>query len=314
MKKSNKSHVITYGDAFVDFIAKDITNKSYNTYLGGASLNVAVGLSRLKVPSYLMTVTGEDENGQFVRNELLKENVRLDYAQVIPEKQVTGVYVHLMSDNERIFHKYMDETPHVQLEKNYLATEAFLQASIFHISSGTMFHSIALTTTQQAVAMAKKAGTLISFDVNIRLLRWESEAQCRNTIHSFLTEVDILKLTVEELLFLTETSQMEDGIDKLVRLNIPLILVTVGESGTYAIQNQKTYHIPVKKVEPVDTTGAGDAFMAGLLRYVYFNGIPSTSEALFQCIAFANNLGALATTKHGAMTAMPRLEEIDWGM
>ena len=308
--KRSKNHVISYGDAFVDYIAKNTLNESYNTHLGGATLNVAVGLSRLKVPSYLITVTGEDKKGQFVRNELLKEGVRLDYAHIIPQKQVSGVYVHLLSNNERSFHKYMDATPNIQLEKNQLNPAAFLHASIFHISSGTMFHPVALSTTQKAVKLAKEAGTFLSLDVNIRHPRWDSEAQCRNTICSFFPEVDILKVTEEELLFLTETSQMKEGIDKLAHFDIPLILVTVGENGTYAVQNKKTHHIPVKKVKPLDTTGAGDAFMAGLLRYVHGNGIPYTEEALHECVSFANYLGALATTKQGAMTAMPHLDEI----
>ncbi len=69
-------------------------------------------------------------------------------------------------------------------------------------------------------------------------------------------------------------------------------------------------HVPVEQVVPVDTTGAGDAFMAGVLRYVHFNGLPTTKESLFDCVAFGNKLGALAATKAGALTALPRYDEI----
>lgn len=307
-----KSHVITYGDAFVDYIAKDRTNESYITHLGGAALNIAVGLSRLNVPIHLITVTGENETSMFARKELMKEGVGLDYAQKIPEKRVSGVYVHLLPEGERSFHKYVDETPDIQVKKSHIDPKAFLHASIFHISSGTMFHPVALETTRHAVKLAKGAGTLLSLDVNIRRPRWDSDEQCRITIRSFFPEVDILKLTEEELLFLTKTSSMEEGIADLVQFDIPLILVTVGESGTYAVQNQIPHHFSVEKVETVDTTGAGDAFMAGILRYVHVKGIPSTVAALSDSVGFANHLGAIATTKQGAMTAMPRLEEINF--
>lgn len=306
-----KSQVITYGDAFVDYIAKDTTNESYIIHLGGAASNIAVGLSRLDVPTQLITVTGENETGKFARRELLKEGVGLEYAQKIPEKQVSGVYVHLLPGGERSFHKYVDETPDIQVKKSQVDPEAFLSASIFHISSGTMFHPVALGTTHHSVKLAKSAGALLSLDVNIRRQRWENDEQCRNTIRSFFPEVDILKLTEEELLFLTKASYMEEGIAGLEQFDIPLILVTVGESGTYALQNQIIHHFSVEKVATVDTTGAGDAFMAGILRYVHIKGIPSTAATLSDCVGFANRLGALATTKQGAMTAMPRLEEIN---
>lgn len=112
MDNSNKNHVLTYGDAsFVDYIAEDTTNTSFSMFLGGATVNVAVGVARLGVPSAFITITGDDETSAFVRGELQKEDVIMDYAKLEPDKRVSGVYVHLTEDHDRIFHTYIDEAP-----------------------------------------------------------------------------------------------------------------------------------------------------------------------------------------------------------
>lgn len=312
MFNSDERFVLTYGDAFVDYIADDHSNQSFTMFLGGATVNVAAGIARLGVPSSFITITGDDETSAFVRNELGNEGVDLRYAVLEESKRVSGVYVHLTEENDRVFASYVDEAPDIQVQPEHLKEEAFKNASIFHMCSGTMFHPIALSTTREAVRLAKKHGRIVSMDANIRPLRWESEEQCRTTIRSFFPDADLLKLTEEELFFLTETETMEDGLEWLKEFNIPIIMVTLGDYGTHVVLNGGVgRHVPVEPVEPVDTTGAGDAFMAGILRHVHFNGIPQTMEALIECVSFGNKLGALAATKSGALTAMPRLHEIN---
>ncbi|MBO0601607.1 carbohydrate kinase [Sporosarcina sp. E16_3] len=311
MINATKKHVLIYGDAFVDYIAENQSNSTFKTFLGGATVNVAAGVSRLGASSAFITVTGDDATSEFVRDELRKEGVDLTFAKVENDKRVSGVYVHLTQDNDRIFHKYIDETPDIQVETTDLSTEAFQDASVFHICSGTMFHVTALQTTREAVRLAQKFGVPLSFDANIRPLRWESEALCRKTIMSFVGEANLLKLTEEELFFLTETNTLENGIAKLVPYGIPVILVTAGEHGTFAVLDGSMTHVGVEPVVAVDTTGAGDAFIAGILCQVHLKGRPETRNEWIDYISFGNKLGALCATKSGALSAMPRLEEID---
>ena len=185
-----------------------------------------------------------------------------------------------------------------------------MKQSVFHFCSGTLFHPIALGTTRKIVENMKKSNVLISFDANIRPLRWSSEENCRETISSFFNMVDILKLTEEELFFLTETTSIEDGIKSMQQYNIEAILVTIGAEGTYAVLHGEVVHVPVEKVIPVDTTGAGDAFVAGILSKIYLEGHPSTKEAWIRYIAFSNRLGGICATKPGALSAMPRLKDL----
>lgn len=306
---TNKS-VFIYGDGFVDYIADDQNNNSFTKYLGGATVNVAAGIARLGAASSFITISGDDETSAFVRQELLSEGVDLSYSLVVPEKRVSGVYVHLTENNDRHFHTYVDETPDIQVEFSSLNKEAFQHASSFHFCSGTLFHPTARQTTREIVTQMEENNVFLSFDTNIRPLRWESEELCRETICSFFKHVDVLKLTEEELSFLTKTQSREEGINKLQHYQIPIVLITVGEEGTYAVIEGETVHVAVEKVEPVDTTGAGDAFMAGILSWIYWKGVPTTKEQWIEYISFGNRLGAICATKSGALSAMPRLADL----
>lgn len=306
----SKKFVLIYGDAFVDYIAEDQSNSRFTKFLGGATVNVAAGVARLGAASSFITVTGENETSEFVRNELAEEGVDLSFSQIVPEKEVSGVYVHLLENNERHFERYVDVTPDIQVDFSAIKNEIIHETSIFHFCSGTLFHPIALGTTRKIVENMKKSNVLISFDANIRPLRWSSEESCRETISSFFNMVDILKLTEEELFFLTETTSIEDGIKSMQQYNIEALLITIGAEGTYAVLHGEVVHVPVEKVIPVDTTGAGDAFVAGILSKIYLEGHPSTKEDWIRYIAFSNRLGGICATKPGALSAMPRLKDL----
>ncbi|WP_432354255.1 carbohydrate kinase family protein [Sporosarcina sp. A2] len=306
-----KKHILIYGDVFVDYIAEDETNSTFNTYLGGATVNVAAGVARLGAPVSFITVTGNDETSEFVRHELEREGVDLTSSIQIPEKRVNGVYVHLTPDHDRVFTNYQNETPDIQVTAKDLQRQTFEESSILHICSGTMFHPTALETTRKAVELAKQTDTLVSYDANIRPLRWESEEICRNTTVAFLNGADVMKLTEEELTFIMNTDTVEQGLVKLGDYSIPVVLITQGDLGTLAIIHGERFQIPSVKAVPVDTTGAGDAFMAGILRQLHLNGYPENISDWQEVIQFGNQMGALCVTKPGALSAMPHINDLE---
>jgi fructokinase len=293
--------VISLGEAFIDFISIDSTNTNYQQLLGGATVNVAVGTSRLGIPSYYLCKLGTDSNGLFVENELTKEKVDTDYCVRTSNKKICGVYVHINNSGERYFHSYINPTPDVVLTEEDLQRELFHSAKIFYFGSGTLFQAEAKKTTEKSLLYAKETDAIVAFDPNIRLMRWENEEICRKTVCSFLEEADIVKLADDELLFLTESKTLEEGLHKLSNWRIPYVFITMGKEGALAIHGGNRIHVPAKKVNVVDTTGAGDAFMSALLYCFHEKGM--SAERIEEYTQFANEIGASVTTEFGALTA-----------
>ncbi|WP_462409795.1 carbohydrate kinase family protein [Neobacillus sp. Marseille-QA0830] len=292
---------IIFGDAFIDYISVDQTNSKFQPFLGGATINVAAGVRRLGVPSYYVTKLGTDEDSHFVERELRKEGVHIDYCVQTVLKRICSVTVYLNEKGDRYFHSYQNPTPDELLSEKELKKEWFQGKRIFYFGSGTLFHDTARNTTEQALKYARDARLFVAFDTNIRLKRWESEEQCRKTIGSFIERADIVKMSDEELCFLLETASVEDGLKRITKWNIPYLFVTMGSEGAIAIHNRKKITVPGRKVKAVDTTGAGDAFMAAILSCFHDQGTPSDDDMLKEYVDFANEKAAMATTKLGAL-------------
>lgn len=296
-----KQGIISLGEAIVDFIATDPSNTTYQRLLGGATVNVAVGVSRHGIPSYYLCKLGRDETSTFVEGKLTKEKVDLSFCSYHPNKKICSVYIHLNPVGERYFHSYINETPDEWITAEELDNAPFLNSKMFYFGSGTLFHPIARKTTQQALQFAKEENLKIAFDTNIRLKRWESENHCRETILSFVKKADIVKMTEEELLFLTETETLDKGLEQIAKLEVPFLFITKGKDGAYAVHEDLIVEVPGISVQAVDTTGAGDAFMAALLSRFHDRGIPKHEAELIDFTEFANKAGALSATKLGSL-------------
>jgi fructokinase len=296
----NKHGITSLGEAIVDFIATDPTNATYQRLLGGATVNVAVGVRRHGIPSYYLCKFGMDESSTFVEEKLMNENVVIFFCSHHPNKKMCSVYIHLNQHGDRYFHSYVNETPDEWITSEELDQKPFLNSKIFYFGSGTLFHPIARKTTDQALQYAKEANSEIAFDTNIRLKRWESENQCRETILSYAKRADIVKMAEDELLFLTESETLEEGLEQIAKMEIPFLFITKGKDGACAIHKDITVHVPGISVKAVDTTGAGDAFMAALLS-CFHNRIPQNEAQLVEYTEYANKAGALSATKFGSL-------------
>ncbi|MFF2445639.1 carbohydrate kinase [Neobacillus sp. NPDC058068] len=306
----DKKGVISLGEAFVDFISTDQTNTKYQQLLGGATVNLAAGTSRLGIPTYYLCKLGTDEISHFVEQELKKERINTEFCVRTPSKKICGVYVHIYESSERYFYSYINETPDEVLIENQLKKELFELAKIFYFGSGTLFHEIAKKTTETGLKYAKESEMLVAFDANLRLKRWESENHCRQIVCSIIKNADIVKFAEDELLFLTETKSIEAGLEKAYQWKIPYLFVTMGGNGAFAVYNGTRVDVPGVQVNAIDTTGAGDAFMAAILYCFHEKGKPAEPSQLTEYIHFANHAGAAVTTEFGSLTANFDMREL----
>lgn len=265
---------------------------------GGAPANVAVGIARLGGQSAFIGRVGDDPFGRFMAKTLADEKVDVKSMRLDPAHRTSTVVVDLDDHGERSFTFMVRPSADLFLESADLPT--FSAGEWLHVCSIALSAEPSRSTTFEAMAAIREAGGYVSFDPNIRPDLWPDENELRRCLEQALQSADVVKLSVEELAFLTGNVEVNVGLDTLMeRCPARLVLVTQGKEGVIAWHQGTVKHYPATPVECVDTTGAGDAFVAGLLYGL------AAGQDLTPVIALAQRCGALATTAKGAMTALP---------
>ncbi|BFU34275.1 aminoimidazole riboside kinase [Enterobacter asburiae] len=265
---------------------------------GGAPANVAVGIARLGGQSAFIGRVGDDPFGRFMAKTLADERVDVKFLRLDPAHRTSTVVVDLDDQGERSFTFMVRPSADLFLESADLPT--FSAGEWLHVCSIALSAEPSRSATFEAMAAIREAGGYVSFDPNIRPDLWPDENALRRCLEQALQSADVVKLSVEELAFLTGNVEVNVGLDALMaRCPARLVLVTQGKEGVIAWHDGAVKHYPATPVECVDTTGAGDAFVAGLLYGL------AAGQDLTPVIALAQRCGALATTAKGAMTALP---------
>lgn len=307
-----KRGIISLGEALIDFIPLDRENVTYQKSPGGAPANVAVGVARLDLPSTFIGKVGDDVLGRFLATTLESYGVNTD-SLILTKDTRTGVVFVTLEDGERSFDFYMYPSADRFLEEKDIRPELIEQHRILHFGSISLISEPARSATKKAVALAKEKGVLVSYDPNLRLGLWETEEAARTQIISMLPYADVLKLSEEELAFITGEEEISSGVEALAKYDISLIFVTLGAEGSYVFTKEGNEHVPARKVKAVDTTGAGDAFVSAMLYMVHEyekNLSDITVTDAVQMARFASVSGSLAASEKGAMTALPTLEQV----
>lgn len=303
--------VLCLGEALIDFIPLESDNLTYQKAPGGAPANVSVGIAKLGGKATFLGKVGNDVLGNFLQATLTDYGVNTQSMKSTDEARTGLTFVTLASSGERRFSFYINPSADRFLKKEELDPALFEQHKIFHFGSISLISEPAKSATLRALELAKSKGMLISYDPNLRLGLWESEDQARETILSTLSFADILKVSEEELIFLTGCSNVEEGLGQLPEL--PLILVTLGGEGCLYRFKGQIRRVPALECKVVDTTGAGDAFVSGILFSINESAktlAEFSEQEMKEVIQFASVSGGIATTKKGAMTGLPALDEI----
>lgn len=311
--------VLALGEALIDFIPlqkgvplKDVT--SFERAPGGAPANVAAAVARLGGQSRFIGKLGADPFGDFLVETLQRAGVDVSCIRRTGEARTGLAFVSLRADGERDFSFYRDPSADMLLGPEELDRSWFEPGDILHHGSISLIQEPSRSATLQAVAMARAAGGLISYDPNLRLPLWPSAEEARERILAALPEADLVKLSDEELHFLTG----DEGVWALFTGRVKAICITRGARGSELYTRSGRVVAPGYRVEAVDTTGAGDGFVGGLLYLLAqrrigpdrLEGYLSQPGEALEMLRFANGCGALTSTRKGAISALPDLAEV----
>ena len=290
------------GDAVVDLLPE--SGGRLLQCPGGAPANVAVGVARLGGNSGFIGRVGDDPFGRFMQQTLRQEQVDIRYMHADPQHRTSTVVVDLDGEGERTFTFMVRPSADLFLQPEDLPS--FAANEWLHVCSIALSAEPSRSTTFAAMERIKLAGGRVSFDPNIRADLWQDPELLRTCLDRALRLATVVKLSAEELALIGGSDDVSAGIAALTRRYQPeLLLVTQGKAGVLAAFQQQFTHFPAQPVVSVDTTGAGDAFVAGLLASLAAKGMPADLAALEPAIMQAQTCGALATTAKGAMTALP---------
>lgn len=295
----------TLGDAVVDLLPRD--NMQFEACAGGAPFNVAIGVARLGHDSGFIGRVGNDAFGRFLHQTLVTAQVDTKRLEFDPKRHTSTVLVSLDSDGERQFDFLVNPSADQFLSPASLPDFGH---DILHFCSLALVAPDCRATLTQAMAAMRQAGGTLSFDINLRPQMWSNETQMFDQVSDFARQSDILKMSEEELLWLTQTDDLNSACERLTGFPARLKIITRGADGAIAFWQNDRMTLSGYHVDSIDTTGAGDAFMAGLLAALAGAGWPASTAALSSLLEQASACGALATTQRGALSAFPNNQQL----
>lgn len=310
--------IVCLGEALIDMVSTApglslVQAPNFEKAAGGAPTNVAAGCAILGASAGLIARVGQDAFGEFLRQTLFDAGVDLLCFRMDPDYATQLAFVALNERGVPDFAFHVKQSADQMLTLQPEDEEYIASASIFHFGSITLIHEPARTATLQALHRAAEEGLLISFDPNLRPPLWPNLDQAYEAMHEVLPQCDFLKVSEEEMTFLTGREDIEEGIIALWEQGPTVVAVTRGPQGCVISNGDTILELPAFRVPVLDTTGCGDAFVAAAL--VGFLEAPDdiaelSAEALTEIFRFANAAAALTATAQGAIPALPTREEV----
>ena len=313
--------VIAIGEALIDFIPHEkgraLNNvENFLRVPGGAPLNVAAAVAKLGGKSQMLTKLGQDGFGDAILNEVKPLGVDVSRISRTKEANTALAFVSLREDGERDFSFYRNPSADMLLSAEEICSEDFNERDILHFCSVSLIDAPIKEAHRRAIEIAKEKGCLISFDPNVRLPLWKQPEDCRKAILEFLPLSNIVKISDEELEFITGIKDEKEALDSLLTGDVKVIIYTKGTNGAEFITKERVIFSPSFKVSAQDTTGAGDSFIGSLLyqvaegEYSLEELVTLSEEKVQEILTFSNATAALTVCKKRAIGALPIKREV----
>lgn len=314
--ENKKYDVVALGELLIDFTEygkSDRGNKLFEANPGGAPCNVLALLQKLGKKTAFIGKVGNDQFGRLLCETI--SSIGIDSTNLVFDEEIptTLAFVGKTPDGDREFSFYRNPGADMMLKADEVNDDLLANTRIFHFGTLSMTHETVREATISAIKKAKDNGALISLDPNLREPLWKSLDEAKTQMKSALSYCDILKISDNEIEFLTGETDFDEGVKKIREdYDIPLICVTMGKDGSRAYyKDMKVTAKGFHQENVVDTTGAGDTFCGSVLNYICDNGIENlTEDNLKEMITFANAAASIVTTRPGAILSMPTADEV----
>ncbi len=302
--------VLSFGELLIDFVALEmgLTVGDASGFVkapGGAPANVAAAVARLGHESAFMGQVGDDPFGRHLAGVLASENVNIDGLIFSNEARTALAFVSNTADGDRSFMFYRHPSADMLMKPENVEAAVVDACSALHYGSISLAHEPVASALLKALDLALSGQKFISYDPNLRLPLWPSAAAAKAGMLSGLEYANLLKISHEELEFLTDG----DDVAALWRDRMELICVTYGADGAVVhLRDGSRIERGGYAVKAMDTTGAGDAFVAAMLigilesRHNYQSKLP-------EILDFANAVGAMTCLRKGAIPSLPTMAE-----
>ena len=310
------NQLIAIGEALIDFIPNrkgcdfdEITE--FAPKIGGAPANVCGAFVKLGGSACMLTQLGDDLFGHKILRGLKAYGINTEHISLTDEANTALAFVSLDPDGGREFSFYRKPSADMLYSPDSVREEFFGDVFALHFCSVSLGEFPMKEAHRRAISLAREKGGIISFDPNLRFQLWEDTDLLKKTVLEFLPLADIIKISEEELEFVTGETDLQKALPKLFVGDVKLILYTCGGGGAYAITKKVQDFEPSKKVQVLDTTGAGDGFIGSFLWKLHSLGImreglsEMMQEQLAECLAFSNEFCGISVTKPGAIDSYP---------
>jgi len=303
--------VVCMGELLIDFVALERgvsvgEASGFQKAPGGAPANVAVAVSRLGYEAAFLGQVGDDPFGHYLAEVLSSEGVDIHGLRFSQEARTPLAFVSLTAEGERSFVFYRHPSADMLLRADQVALEVLVGKKIFHFGSISLIDDPSRSATLMTAQSAHTHGLVISYDPNLRMELWPNADAARTGMMTGMNYAHIVKLSDDEVQFLTGGND----IAPLWRAETQIIAVTHASKGATLYTRKDKLDVPGFSVRALDSTGAGDGFVAGMLVGILeFWG--NHMAHLPEIARFANAVGALATTQLGAIPALPSRTAVD---
>ncbi|SHH15472.1 carbohydrate kinase family protein [Thermosipho atlanticus] len=284
--------IIFLGEILIDLISKENLKDtvSFTKKMGGSPLNIAINLSQLGIRSSIISRIGNDPFGKFIMENLKKYNINTDHIQVDEFHNTTVVFVSKSKGTPDFFiirgaDKFY-EIPKINFDN----------AKFLHLSCWTITHEENFTKTIKLIEQAKNCGVKIGFDPNCRQKIFCSHKIDLDKIFEILKNTFIIKPSLDDAREIFGPLPKESYIELLHKFGIKYVILTLGKDGALVSDGTKIEHIPSKATKVIDSTGAGDAFWAG----IYFGLL--NNWPIFKAAKFGSILSSIVLKNVGAIS------------